>query len=167
MSTVKREASFKMHHPAEALFPLFSAEGEKDWVPGWDYENVMGGATDLHEDYVFLTAGHNKPEHDEAHAHGHHSSGDQAKDKTIWLVKKHDPSNFFVQFYRVEPGDKVAIISVQCKAYHEDVTEVTVAYEYIGMSKKGNDFVDHYTAEAHDEFIHHWHMHLTHYFEEK
>jgi hypothetical protein len=32
----------KKYKIIEILFPLFSAEGEKLWVPGWDYENVMG-----------------------------------------------------------------------------------------------------------------------------
>ena len=172
MSTVKRQASFKIHRSAEELFPLFSAEGEKYWVPGWDYENVMGGTTDLHEDYVFLTAGHHKSEHDEAHQHGHHgadhhSPQQHAGPKTVWLVKRHESDNYFAQFYRVEPEDKVAIITVRCKALQEDLTEVEVAYEYIGLSKKGNDFVAHYTAEDHDEFIGYWHQHLAHYFEAK
>ncbi len=39
------------------VFPLFSPEGEKAWVPGRDYENVMG-TTELAEDYVFTTRSH-------------------------------------------------------------------------------------------------------------
>jgi len=35
------------------LFPLFSPEGEKYWVPDWDYVNLMG-TTELSEDYVFF-----------------------------------------------------------------------------------------------------------------
>ena len=177
MSKIKQQTSFKVHQSAEVLFPLFSAEGEKHWVPGWDYENVMGGGTDLHEDYVFLTAGHHRSsEHGAGHAaqgydhhdhHGHHSPAHHDAPKTIWLVKRHEPENYFVQFYRVEPEDKVAIITVQCKPLQEDLTEVEVAYEYIGLSKKGNDFVAHYTAEAHEEFIGHWHQALAHYFEAK
>jgi hypothetical protein len=189
MSTVKHQASFKVHQSAEVLFPLFSAEGETHWVPGWDYENVMGG-TDLHEDYVFLTAGHHRSnQHEAGHdvhghdqhghhaksahhgsghdAHGHHSPEEHAVPKTIWLVKRHEPENYLVQFYRVEPEDKVAIITVQCKPLAEDQTEVEVAYEYIGISKKGNDFVAHYSAEAHEEFISPWSKLLTHYFDAK
>ena len=41
MSQVKRTASFEIDQPVAELFPLFSAEGEKSWVPGWEYENVM------------------------------------------------------------------------------------------------------------------------------
>ena len=183
MSKIKRQTGFKVHQSAEVLFPLFSAEGEKHWVPGWDYENVMGGSTDMHEDYVFLTAGHHRPsEHGVGHAanghdhhqghdrhdhHGHHSPAHHDAPKMIWLVKRHEPENYLVQFYRVEPGDKVGIITVHCKPIKEDLTEVEVAYEYIGLSKKGNDFVAHYTAEAHEEFISHWPKLLTHYFEAK
>ena len=46
-----------MDIPIAELFPLFSPEGEKLWVPGWDYENIMG-TTALSEDYVFLTKIH-------------------------------------------------------------------------------------------------------------
>lgn len=64
MSTVKHTASFEIAQPVDELFPLFSAEGEKLWVPGWDYENIMG-STDIQEDYVFLTKNHD-------HASGPH-----------------------------------------------------------------------------------------------
>ncbi len=164
MSRIKRKASFKVNQPAEVLFPLFSAEGEKYWVPGWDYENIMGG-TDLHEDYVFLTAHHHKTEEHHHPSLGHHGENPHEPSKTIWLVKRYEPDNYHVQFYRVEPDDKVAIITVQCKPIEEDATEVEVTYEYIGLSKKGNDFVENYTAETHEEFISHWPKLLTQYFE--
>ena len=157
MSTIKRQTSFKIHQPVDVMFPLFSAEGEKYWVPGWEYENVMGGGTDLHEDYVFLTAGHD--------THGHSGSEEPALPKTVWLVKTYQPENYFVQFYRVEPEEKVAIITVQCKPLADDLTEVEVAYEYIGLSEKGDDFIAHYSEESHVDFIGHWHEALAHYFE--
>ena len=165
MSRIKHQASFKINQPADMLFPLFSAEGEKYWVPGWDYENIMG-TTELHEDYVFLTAGHQRSEH---HGHaqpGHHphSPSDHPPPKTIWLVKKFEPGNYHVQFYRVEPEDKVGIVTVQCNPMSANLTEVKVAYEYIGLSSKGDQFIAGYTAEAHAEFIAHWDKLLKHYF---
>ena len=41
MATIRHQMSFQINQPAEELFPLFSAEGEKLWVPGWDYENII------------------------------------------------------------------------------------------------------------------------------
>ena len=152
MARVKQQAGFQIGQPAEVLFPLFSAEGEKLWVPGWDYENIMG-STELYEDYVFLTA-----------SHRHHEHGDHADVKTIWLVKRYQPADYYVQFYRVEPGDKVGIVSVQCKPLSKTKTELEVAYEYIGLSAKGNEFIAGYTAEAHEQFIAQWAKLLDHYF---
>lgn len=67
-----------MDIPITELFPLFRPEGEKHWVPGWDYENVME-KTELSEDYVFLTKTHD------------HGTSD-----AIWIVKKYDPKSNFV-----------------------------------------------------------------------
>ncbi len=50
---VKHSENFRIDHPTETLFPLFSAEGKKLWVSEWDYENIMS-SNDLHEDYIFL-----------------------------------------------------------------------------------------------------------------
>ncbi len=87
MSKIKHQTSFEINRSADDLFPLFSAEGEKLWIPGWDYENIMG-STDLHEDYIFLTRGHHRPEH---HGSAHHRPGHHEIAKVIWLVKRYEP----------------------------------------------------------------------------
>jgi len=51
MKSVTHSQTFRMDRPAADLFPLFSPEGEKKWVPGWDYENLTG-TTGLSEDKV-------------------------------------------------------------------------------------------------------------------
>ena len=149
MNSVKHSKKFIINQPIEILFPLFSAEGEKLWVPGWDYENIMG-STDLHEDYIFLT---------KTHAH--------AETDAIWLVKRHDPNAYFVQFYKVEPDDKVGIISVKCFQIDESKTEVEVTYHYISISEKGNEFIKHFTSEEYIKFIDEWEKLLLMYFESK
>jgi len=52
MKSITHTKAFKMNVPIADIFPLFSPEGEKNWVPGWDYKNVMG-TTELSDDYVF------------------------------------------------------------------------------------------------------------------
>jgi hypothetical protein len=147
MNSVKHTAGFQIAQPIEILFPLFSAEGEKLWVPGWEYENIMG-SSDLHEDYIFLTKNH-----------------DHASTDAIWLVKQYRPASHFVQFYKVEPEDKVGIISVQCIAMDDAQTQVEVTYEYIALSNTGIAFIDEFTAAAYQEFIAEWNSLLVKYFE--
>ncbi len=138
MKQVSHSRSFTIDQPVDRLFPLFSAEGEKHWVPGWDYINIMGRTTHQ-EDDVFLTETH-----------------DHASRVAIWLVKRHEPQRHFVQFYKVEPDDKVGVISVNCTAREPSSTKVTVAYRYIGLSEQGNEFIEGFTAEAYTGFIGEW-----------
>ena len=51
-----------------------------------------------------------------------------------------------VQFYKVEPKDKVGIITVQCTKIAKCTTQIEVSYEYIGLSEKGNEFVEGFTS---------------------
>ena len=149
MSSVKHSKKFSINQPIEILFPLFSAEGEKFWVPGWDYTNIMG-STDLHEDYIFLTRNH-----------------DHATTDAIWLVKRYDSESHFVQFYKVEPEEKIGIITVQCTEVEKNITEVEVTYEYRGLSDKGNEFISTFDSANYKEFINEWESLLNTYFQSK
>jgi hypothetical protein len=146
MSPTKQSAGFDIPQPVEEVFPLFSPEGEKRWAPNWDYENIMG-TTELSEDYVFLTRSHD------------HASAD-----AIWLVKRYVPSAWFIQFYRVEPEDKVGLVTVQCSKITDRTTHVEVTYQYIPLSEKGRKFIDGFTVETFEKFIGEWKDLLLRYF---
>ncbi len=148
MKTVQHTTGFDIDQPLEVLFPLFSPEGEKLWVPSWDYENIMG-TTELSEDYVFLTRGH-----------------DHAATDAIWLVKRYVPGQGFVQYYRVEPNDKVGVVTVQCSNKGTDSTHVEVTYKYIPLSQHGRDFIDRFTQSAYESYIDEWRCLLLRYFSE-
>jgi hypothetical protein len=147
MTSIKHSSGFDIRQPVEKVFPLFSPEGEKRWVPNWDYKNIMG-ATELSEDYVFLTASHD------------HGSTD-----AIWLVKKYEPTAWVVEFYRVEPEDKVGVVTVQCFRISDLETHVEVSYRYIPLSEKGRKFIDGFTMEFYETFIGGWRDLLLRYFE--
>lgn len=138
-----------MDLPAGELFPLFSPEGEKYWVPGWDYENVMG-TTDLSEDYVFLTQKH-----------------DYGSADAIWIVKKYDPKSHFVQFYKIEPEYKIGIVTVKCSEVESLKTKVQVTYRYLALSVAGEEFIAGFNERVYEEFIGEWHKLLSNYFKSK
>jgi len=149
MKRIKHSANFNINAPADQLFPLFSAEGEKLWVPGWDYENIMN-STRPSEDYVFITKNH-----------------DHASTSAIWIVKKYEPQKYNIQFYKIEPDDKIGIITVKCIKIDNLNTNVEVVYEYVGLSKNGEKFIEGFTAEKYEEFIGEWNILLKKYFNEK
>lgn len=57
MKTVEHTKKFRINTNINKAFPLFSPEGEKLWVPNWDYSNIMG-TDQLTEDYIFTTDSH-------------------------------------------------------------------------------------------------------------
>ncbi|MDH3715776.1 MAG: hypothetical protein OET44_18225 [Gammaproteobacteria bacterium] len=146
MTSVTHTQAFEMAQPVAELFPLFSPEGEKHWVPGWDYDNVMG-TTELCEDYVFVTQTHD------------HGSTD-----AVWVVKHYDPATWRVEFYKIEPGDKVGVVTVKCTELGAVSTKIEVTYKYIALSTTGERFVAEFTEAAYAEFIREWQTLLTDYF---
>jgi hypothetical protein len=149
MKSITYTKAFEMDFAIAEVFPLFSPEGEKYWVPGWNYKNVMG-TTELFEDYVFLTKTH-----------------DHGTTDAIWIVKKYDPQSHFVQFYKIEPEDKIGIVTVNCTELGAAKTKVQVTYKYIALSPTGEKFVSEFSKSSYDEFIGEWQILLLKYFESK
>ena len=148
MNSISHTDTFRIDQSAGTLFPLFSAEGEKLWVPGWEYENVSG-SDGMHEDFIFLTQSH---DHALTHA------------DTIWLVKRYEPEIYYVQFYKVEPGQKVGVVTVRCLEVDKGITDVEVTYEYTALGESGKRFLEKFTSDHFKEFIGGWKTHLSHYF---
>ena len=150
MKSIQHSTEFDIEQSVEEVFPLFSPEGEKHWVPDWDYENITGGTTELCEDYIFLTQHH-----------------DHAAGKAIWIVKTYEPEAHRIQFYKVEPEDKVGVISVQCTPLGSSATRVNVSYAYTALSRAGEDFLDNFTEAAYRAYIGEWKILLERYFQQR
>ena len=135
---VSHTATFEINQPVQTVFPLFTPEGEKLWAPGWNYDNLMG-TNPLGEDYLFLTRSH-----------------DHTAKEAIWIVKKYTPERYRVQYYKIEPGEKVGIIEVACASLSPALTEVQVTYRYVGLSETGNRFVERFTNKDYEAFIEEW-----------
>lgn len=108
------------------------------------------GSSEINENYVFLTKNH-----------------DHATTDAVWLVKRYEPASYLVQYYKVEPEDKVGIITVQSTKVAESLTQVEVSYEYIGLTDKGNAFIKEFTSTQYAKFIDEWEYLLVSYFEAK
>jgi len=149
VKSVSYTKAFEMPIPVADLFSLFSPEGEKLWVPGWEYENLMG-TTELSEDDVFLTKNH-----------------DHGTTEAIWIVKRYDPRSHIVQYYKIEPGDKIGIITVQCTVLEARRTKIEVTYKYTALAASGEKFVSRFSESVYEQFIGEWQSLLTDFFNAK
>lgn len=149
MKSVTHTKAFEIAQPVEEMFPLFTPEGEKLWVPDWDYKNLMG-TTELHENYVFITKTH-----------------DHGMTDAIWIVKKYDPESHFVQYYKMEPEDKIGVVTVECTEIEDKKTKIQVTYKYVALSSAGEKFISEFDDSAYENFIGEWQKLLTNYFQSR
>jgi hypothetical protein len=131
-----RTHSFDLPMPLSAAFPLFEPEGERAWAPGWDPKYVYPADGRPQKGMVFVT--------------------DADDEETLWLVLQHEPRAGAVEYARITPGNRVAIVRVQCDAMDQGSTRVTVSYEYTGLSEAGNAYVRSMDETRFQEFIESW-----------
>ena len=133
---VRLAGGFSVAAGADAAFPLFSPLGERSWVPGWDPELIHPPGLDWAEGLIFRTR---------------EELGD-----AIWVVTRLDRAARHVEYHRVEPGRYVAHITVRCTPASDDTTDVSVVYEFVGLSERGNADIDAMTDTAYAEKMSRW-----------
>ncbi|HSM08063.1 MAG TPA: SRPBCC family protein [Gemmatimonadota bacterium] len=122
--------------PAEAL-PLFTPEGERAWVAGWDPEPVHApGGSLSREGAVFRTT------------HG--------GEETVWLVQRVDASQGAADYVRITPGNRLGTVHVRCTDDGEGGSNVEVGYRLTALSPAGEEALDAITPEAFEADIRGW-----------
>ena len=140
--------TIELNDNPERIFPLFTPEGEKRWAAGWDFELVYPLSNEAEENLIFTTASH-----------------DHAQSRAIWIISRYEPTEFFVEYQRIEPGEKIGRIRVKCQAGEHERTLVSVQYVYTALSETGNKFIDGFSAHEYIRFVGHWEKAINYYLE--
>jgi len=83
------------------------------------------------------------------------------------IVEKYDPDLHFVQYYKIEPEDKIGVVTVKCAELEAERTKVQVIYKHMALSATGEMFVSESSESAYEEFIGEWQTLLSNYFKSK
>jgi hypothetical protein len=122
---VRLTGSFALAGEVDAVLPLFTAEGERRWVPGWD----PIWADDVHEHdvgQVWTTAG---------------------PPSTTWVTV--DAGENQVRYARVANGDSAGLVTVTCTEASGRTT-VTVDYDLSALSAAGAERLRQFAAGYED-----------------
>ena len=115
---VERTATFHLPIPPERALPLFTPEGERDWVDGWDPIPLHApGGSMSRAGAVFRTA----------------AGGEE----TLWLVLGVDAAAGASDYVRVTPGNRMGSVHVRCRAAAGGGTEVEVTYRLTALGPEG------------------------------
>ncbi len=134
---IERSATIRLALPVEQALPLFTPEGECDWVSGWVPEPLHAPDGSLsRKGAVFRT-----------------SHGDE---ETLWMVLEMEPVAGTAEYARITPGSKLGIVRVQCRRDEGEGSFVDVTYELTSLSAAGEATLRALTPEAFDAEIRGW-----------
>ena len=126
---------FHLDAPRARVMPLFTAEGEREWAPGWD-PTMLSGAE--RRGSAFLTVNHEGR-------------------NTTWIVIDYRPSEGRVSYARLAQGSNIGLVDVLCTEPAAGGTDVSVTYTLTPLCAEAEAFVRHFLSpEAYTLMIEEW-----------
>lgn len=127
--------SFHLDAPRSQVFPLFTAEGERGWAPGWNPE-ILSGAVERGSAF--------RTKHDDGQ-------------ETVWVVTEYKPQEGRVSYARAALGSNIGLVDVVCTDSAAGGTDVSVRYTLTALSESGHSFVSHFLVAGHySQMIEQW-----------
>jgi hypothetical protein len=134
---LRRTGEVAVPLPVERAFPLFTAEGERFWVPGWNPVAHWPADGSPAAGAVFSTAG------DDGSV-------------THWVVVDWEPERHRVRYARVTPGLRAGTVEVECRAAGASSAIARVTYDLVSLSAEGDDDLAGWTEEWYRGFLAGW-----------
>lgn len=133
---LSRSASFCLPLPAERALSLFTPEGERSWVPGWEPECLHPASASSAPGTVFRTT------------HG--------GEETLWLVLTFDEVRARAEYARLTPGSRMGTVEVRVEPAGAGACVVTVRYELTALGEEGNRVLREMHPAAFEAMIAGW-----------
>lgn len=119
--------TFHLKAPRERVFPLFTAEGERSWAPGWE-PKILSGSTERGS--AFITTGHNGS-------------------TVTWIVTDYRPAEGRVSYARLVQDSNIGIVDVVCTETAGGGTDISVRYTLTPVTEAGQTFVARFLSDQH------------------
>jgi hypothetical protein len=133
---VDRSGELTLPLPLGHAFPLFSPEGERAWVPGWDPDYLHPDHPSNAPGTLFRTT---------------HNGED-----TLWLVLTYNPTEATARYGRFSPASRVGTVQVYCQADAPDRTRVSISYSLTAITPTGNAVLAALTPERYSAMLRDW-----------
>ena len=117
---IRRHGRLTLHGTPADVVPLFTAEGERRWVAGWQPWFPL-------------------PDH--VHERGEVWTTAAPVGTTIWVTAERRADG--VLLARVTPDVAAGLVEVTCRAGLDGTTDVEVSYDVTALSDRGHEVVAH------------------------
>lgn len=132
--TVAHSGSFSLDQPPEKAIYLFTAPGERIWVPGWAPTLLNGDG--FEEGTVFTTG------HDDEH--------------TIWVVVDFDTEGCRARYARITPASRAGTVEVNLVPNAVGGSTVHVKYQLCALTPDGNEYLSGFDEDAYADMLAEW-----------
>jgi hypothetical protein len=143
---VKHSYTQSVSATPDNVFPLLCPVREHDWAPGWSTDWIISGSGLVEQECLFQTPP---------------KAG--AKDASIWIVTRHDPSAYEVEMYKVTPGQTIGKLAISLTEQGRTETRAQISYEFTSLGPDGDAFLDNFTTEWYEKFMQGWETAINHY----
>ena len=144
---ISRSGTFDLQCTTETAFPLFSPEGERYWVKGWDPRPVFPETIAFEPETVFLEG-----------------SGDG---EAVWTIIDVNQTSHRAEYVRLAPQSHAAHIVVQVEPLANSRSHVTVSYVVTAFGLNAAEMLAAFSESAYAEKMCNWQRQISSYLEKQ
>ena len=138
---VARSGEFDLACSADEAFPLFSPEGERSWVSGWNPLPMFPRSIPFTRDTVFRQG-----------------EGDE---EAIWTIVDVDLESHRAEYVRVAPASHAAHITVKVAPISQVKSHVTVTYAVTAFGSRSSYVIEAFSESAYADKMRDWQRCIT------
>ena len=133
---VSRIGSFELPCAANTAFPLFSPEGEREWVKGWAPTPVFPDRIEFARDTVFREG--------------------EGEEEAVWTIVDADWQTHRAEYVRVAPHSHAAHIVVKVEPLGTGRSKVVVSYTVTAFGEHAASLVGAFSEAAYTAKMRDW-----------
>ncbi len=145
-AVARASGQFELPLPAAEAIWLFTPEGERVWVPGWDPQYAAGSPSE-DPGTVFTTDVHGL--------------------ETVWVIVEINRSLGSASYARLTPGHHAGMVSVQCVDAQPGYCAVKVSYEMSLLGDRESSGLEAYSPPDFDKMMQDWSGAIREYLEDQ
>jgi hypothetical protein len=140
---VKRTGSFELPCSADTAFPLFSPDGEREWVNGWDPQPIFPDNIEFKRDTVFRQG--------------------RGDDEAVWTVVDADWQTHRAEYVRVAPHFHAARVVVTVEPLGTARSKVVVSYTVTAFGPRAESVLAEFSEDPYAAKMRGWQQKISAY----
>lgn len=135
--------SFELPCGADTAFPLFSPDGEKDWIKGWNPRPVFPETVEFRRDTVFREG--------------------KGEEEAVWIIVDIDWQEHRAEYVRVAPASHAAHIVVKIEPLGRESSRIAVSYTITVFGPHGEHLIDAFSEASYAAKMVNWQRQIGEY----